>query len=121
MLTSSNSLERGGTGRLSADKVTLIILIAWINLFDFGARAALAGQSDLRAQGISAAIGRELSVRSHLKDGREFSMPLEQLLRHGELLFNANWTEQEGGGRPLTKGTGRLLADPTQPLTNARA
>jgi cytochrome c peroxidase len=40
---------------------------------------------------------------------------------HGELLFEANWTEQEGGGRPLTKGTGRPLADTSRPLTGTRA
>jgi cytochrome c peroxidase len=67
------------------------------------------------------AIGREVSVPVHLKDGQEFSMPLEALLSHGRLLFNANWTEQEGGGRPLTKGTGRPLSDPSRPLKGARA
>jgi cytochrome c peroxidase len=69
----------------------------------------------------SSSIGREISVAKHLADGQEFSLPLEQLLKHGQLLFNANWTEQEGGGRPLTKGTGRPLSDPSQPLTGARA
>ena len=33
----------------------------------------------------------------------------------------ANWTEQEGAGRPLTKGTGTALSDPSQPLVGARA
>jgi len=36
-------------------------------------------------------------------------------------LFAANWTPESGGGRPLTKGTGRPLAQPSQPLTGARA
>lgn len=66
-------------------------------------------------------VGREVSVPTHLQDGQEFSIPLEKLLAHGKLLFNANWTEQEGGGRPLTKGTGRPLSDPSRPLTGARA
>lgn len=66
-------------------------------------------------------IGREVSVPKHLKDGEEFSIPLERLVAHGKLLFNANWTNQEGGGRPLTKGTGRPLSDPSRPLTGARA
>ena len=66
-------------------------------------------------------IGREVSVPVHLKDGQEFSIPLTELIAHGQLLFKANWTEQEGGGRPLTKGTGRPLADPSRPLTGARA
>jgi hypothetical protein len=66
-------------------------------------------------------IGREVSVSRHLADGEEFSIPLADLLAHGQRLFEANWTEQEGGGRPLTKGTGRPLADPAQPLTGTRA
>ena len=66
-------------------------------------------------------IGREVAVTRHLEDGQEFSVPLAELLAHGRLLFGANWTEQEGGGRPQTKGTGRPLSDPTRPLTGARA
>jgi cytochrome c peroxidase len=31
-------------------------------------------------------------------------------------LFAAVWTIQEGGGRPLTKGTGNAINDPTSPL-----
>lgn len=48
-------------------------------------------------------------------------MPLERLLAHGSLLFNANWTAQEGGGRPLTKGTGSPLSDSSRPLEGLRA
>ena len=66
-------------------------------------------------------IGREVSVPRHLKDGEEFTLSLETLIKQGKLLFNANWTEQEGGGRPLTKGTGRPLSDPSRPLTGTRA
>ncbi len=66
-------------------------------------------------------IGQEVSVPFHLKDGEEFTLSLEALIKQGKLLFNANWTEQEGGGRPLTKGTGRPLSDPSRPLTGARA
>lgn len=73
------------------------------------------------AQQAESSIGRELSVPVHLQDGQEFSIPLKALLSHGRLLFNANWTEQEGGGRPLTKGTGRPLSDPSRPLRGARA
>jgi len=68
-----------------------------------------------------APIGREVAVARHLQDGEEFTIALEQLLAHGRLLFEAKWTNQEGGGRPLTKGTGRPLSDPSQPLTGARA
>ena len=57
----------------------------------------------------------------HLQDGQELSTSLEALLAHGKRLFDANWTEQEGAGRPLTKGTGRPLADPSRPLNGTRA
>src|SRR5581483_5030091 len=54
-------------------------------------------------------------------DDEEFTVPLSKLLQHGKLLFEANWTEQEGGGRPLTKGNGKELTDPSQPLVGNRA
>lgn len=76
-----------------------------------------AGQA---AQGQSQ-IGREVAVPKHLKDDQEFQISLPELVAHGKLLFNANWTEQEGGGRPLTKGTGRPLSDASRPLTGTRA
>src|SRR5580765_5200348 len=57
-------------------------------------------------------IGAERSVQLHLRDGAEFSLSMQSLITKGALLFCANWTEQEGGGRPLSKGTGRPLADP---------
>lgn len=66
-------------------------------------------------------IGQELSVPHHLADDDEFKLPLRKLLQHGELLFRANWTEQEGGGRPLTKGNGKSLSDPSRPLTGERS
>lgn len=78
-------------------------------------------QSSFAQSERESSVGREVSVPHHLKDGEEFTLPLEKLLAHGKLLFNANWTEQEGGGRPLTKGTGRPLSDPSRPLTGARA
>ena len=34
-------------------------------------------------------IGKELSVPRHLEDGQEFSMPLRDLVVHGERLFTA--------------------------------
>jgi hypothetical protein len=68
----------------------------------------------------SAAIGREVAVPVHLRDGEEFTVPLADLLAHGQRLFDAKWTDQEGAGRPLTKGTGRPLSDPSQPLSAMR-
>jgi cytochrome c5 len=83
----------------------------------------------LVASGISAAaqkqkpsrIGREVAIPRHLQDDEEFSLPLKDLLDYGKNLFMANWTDQEGAGRPRTKGNGTGLADPSQPLVGARA
>jgi len=65
---------------------------------------------------LPAQIGREVAVPVHLQDGQEFTTPIGKLLKFGESLFTANWTIQEGGGRPLTKGTGNPLADAGSPL-----
>lgn len=87
------------------------------------AAACAATSARVRAGGQSAAspIGGEVSVPHHLRDGDEYTTPTDQLLAHGQRLFDANWTVQEGGGRPLTKGTGRPLADPSRPLVGSRA
>lgn len=61
-------------------------------------------------------IGAEFSVPRHLVDGEELVLPLADLVDHGELLFTAVWTPQEGGGRPFAKGTGAPLSDPSSPL-----
>src|SRR5688500_17390824 len=53
----------------------------------------------------AAAIGREVGVVVHLRDGEEYRRSVSQLLRHGRTLFEAVFTAQEGGGRPLSKGT----------------
>ena len=62
------------------------------------------------------AIGREVAMDRQLSDGEEHQIPLETLVNHGRKLFNANWTSQEGAGRPGLKGTGAPLADPESPL-----
>ena len=62
-------------------------------------------------------IGRELSGYTPLSDGEETEIPVAELLRRGRLAFAAQWTPQEGGGRPLTNGVGGQLADPSRPLT----
>ena len=72
-------------------------------------------------QSVAQPIGQEIAVPKHLADGTETRISLADLFTHGHLLFDANWTEQEGGGRPLTKGTGRPLSDPSQQLTGRRA
>jgi len=45
-------------------------------------------------------IGREVSVPQRLADNQEFQVSIEDLIEHGRKLFVANWTDQEGGGRP---------------------
>lgn len=65
-------------------------------------------------------IGRELAVPHHLQDDDEFRVPLLELIEYGKKVFCANWTDQDGGGRPLTKGTGKPISDPSSPLKGAR-
>jgi len=67
-----------------------------------------------------AQIGQEVAIPVHLQDGQEFTMSIHDLINFGEKLFKANWTIQEGQGRPLTKGTGAPLTDPTAPLVFPR-
>src|SRR3954467_12970515 len=70
---------------------------------------------------VAESIGRELAVPVHLADDEEFHLPLPELVAYGKKLFEASWTDQEGGGRPRTKGTGRTLSDPSDPLVGARS
>src|SRR5438093_13780007 len=79
-------------------------------------KVALVGQKPATN---SATIGREMAVPRHLKDDEEFSLPLKQLLEFGRKLFTANWTEEEGAGRPKLKGTGTALSDPSKPLVGS--
>jgi hypothetical protein len=66
-------------------------------------------------------LGTETALKEHLKDGEEFGWSLSRVLLAGKLIFNANWTDQEGGGRPLMKGTGHPLSDPTHALVGNRS
>ena len=68
------------------------------------------------APGLWAEIGKEVAVPRHLEDGEEFEIGPRRLLGFGKLLFEAVWTDQEGGGRPATKGNGEPLSDPADPL-----
>lgn len=68
----------------------------------------------------AAPLGWEISIPRHLQDGEEFQIPLRKLIAHGQKLFAAIWTIEEGGGRPLTKGTGAPLSDPSDPLVFPR-
>jgi hypothetical protein len=65
-------------------------------------------------------IGREVAIARHLQDGDEFNIPIPQLIQYGSQLFAAKFTIQEGAGRPMSKGTGAPLSDPTSPLVFPR-
>jgi hypothetical protein len=97
---------------------SVVALAALLALAHSPAGTAASGPASGRQPGGSAAasIGRERAVARHLGDGEEFSLPLRALLAHGRLLFSANWTRQEGGGRPHSKGTGGPLSNPSAPL-----
>jgi hypothetical protein len=66
-------------------------------------------------------IGQEHAITHHLSDDDEFRIPLLELIDYGKKVFCANWTDQDGAGRPLTKGTGKPISDPSAPLKGARA
>jgi len=68
----------------------------------------------------SSKIGQEHAIQRHLADDEEFSLPLYALIEHGKKIFCANWTDQDGAGRPLIKGTGKPISDPSSPLKGAR-
>ena len=65
-------------------------------------------------------LGKEVAVKQRLADGDEMTVNRGRLIDYGAELFNAMWTHQEGGGRPLTTGTGAPLADPSSPLVFPR-
>ena len=83
------------------------------------------GSGELRAQILEwqttgqIGIGTEVADAHHLVS--DLALTLPALFAHGHLIFSANWTEQEGGGRPFTKGTGRQLSSAAHSLTGARA
>jgi hypothetical protein len=83
----------------------------------------MVGSSSLSAVGLAAwgqehgsMIGREVAIARHLQDGEEFEVSIPDLIRYGEKLFTAKFTVQEGAGRPLSKGTGAAVSDPSSPL-----
>ena len=76
--------------------------------------------SAVLAQSSTSQVGREVAIPRHLQDGEEFTAPLNQLIQYGAQLFSAKFTIQEGAGRPLSKGTGAALSDPTSPLVFPR-
>lgn len=107
-MTSRNRTTARWRWRIGAVGSAAVIVVAWTA----GARQGAVQRAD---------IGREVSIPRHLEDDEEFETPVIDLIEHGRRLFAANWTDQEGGGRPLTKGTGKALADPSKPLVGSRA
>ena len=65
-------------------------------------------------------IGQERAVPQRLQDGDEFTLSPADLIEYGRQIFIANWTVQEGFGRPLTDGIGKPLEDPGSPLVFPR-
>jgi cytochrome c peroxidase len=65
-------------------------------------------------------LGSEAAIERRLQDDDEFKITIPELIEFGRKLFVANWTVQDGGGRPLSKGTGDPLADPNAPLVFPR-
>lgn len=94
----------------------------WLASFLAGAGtwgvAAHAGAQEYDSRGV--AIGSELSLPLHLADGEEHEVSWQELSSHGAAVFAANWTAQEGAGRPLTRGTGTPIVDIGSPLTFPR-
>jgi len=72
------------------------------------------------SQGPSSQVGREVAIPIHLQDSEEFTIPTAQLIQFGAKLFSAKFTAQEGAGRPLSKGTGASISDPSSPLVFPR-
>lgn len=85
----------------------------WLSIGTFALLFTVPGKSQYP---ISLKIGEEVAVPVHLQDGQEFDMTPVALIAYGESLFRANWTIQEGQGRPRMKGTGLPLSDLTVPL-----
>jgi hypothetical protein len=80
----------------------------------------LLGGVVLAQDGGSSRLGREVAIERHLQDDEEFQIGIPDLIEFGRKLFLANWTVQDGGGRPLSKGTGDPLSDLTAPLVFPR-
>ena len=100
---------------MSVSRLRLILALALLLGFGPLARYVASAPQEPKTE-----IGREVAIPKHLADDDEFKAPLKDLIAYGQKLFDAVWTEQEGGGRPLTKGTGTRLSDRMNPLTGAR-
>jgi mono/diheme cytochrome c family protein len=73
------------------------------------------------AQSPPVSLGDERAVRRHLASEQEFNLPIPELVEFGRTLFVANWTVDDGAGRPLSKGTGKALLNSAAALRGERA
>ncbi len=112
--SSGPTTPSGRLGRLWP--VALLSLAAAAGLRADDNPAAVARLAAVQEPDPASLIGRELGLPRRLLNGGEFTVSLPQLLDIGEAIFTANWTTQEGAGRPLTKGTGAPLTDASAPL-----
>jgi hypothetical protein len=69
----------------------------------------------------SSLVGDERALCQRLQEGEEYRTPLPDLVRYGQRVFEASFTLLEGAGRPLTKGTGLPITDPSRALVFPRA
>ncbi|HVP50375.1 MAG TPA: hypothetical protein VMT56_04045 [Candidatus Bathyarchaeia archaeon] len=86
--------------------------LRWLGILAFGFAAALLVSTAQDRPG----VGLEIAIPRHLQDGEEFKISLPDLINYGSRLFTAKFTIQEGAGRPLSKGTGNPISDPSSPL-----
>jgi len=86
----------------------------------FGWLAAVVAVAALGWAVADAEVGREVALSRHLLDGEEHEVTVQALVTHGQEMFDAMWTPQEGGGRPLSTGTGADLRNPDDPLVFPR-
>jgi hypothetical protein len=101
----------------SSDRILLGVMIGACAL----SANSVAADAEMDASRMSdVAIGSEMAVPHHLQDGDEYSIPMRALIQHGKLLFETQWTVQDGSGRPLTKGNGNPLTDSSDPLVFPR-
>jgi len=97
-----------------------VVAVGATILFTVQSLSAAARECSDPTQPADRRLGREVALTERLHDGDELVLPLQAVLEHGQRLFDANWTVQEGGGRPQTTGTGQPLADPGDPLVFPR-
>src|SRR5437867_1882416 len=106
-----------------AQHITLVKQPRWLCLLCSALVLSLGRAADSHPtlpQALPAQIGREVAIARNLQNGEEFNVSAAYLLSYGSSLFTANWTIQEGQGRPLLKGTGKPLSDPNSPLVFPR-